>query len=749
MVRAWQRTGDEPHYLLAAHSLVYDGDFHLGNNYIERDYLAFYSEYYLEPHIVTGPRGVQALTHNLGLSLLIAPAYRLGGLAGVEYFLAFLGALLAAQIFAFGYDLTGNWRAAAFGWMALSFTPPLIWYVFLIYPEMAAGLCTIVVLRKLLQAFHFQLPARRASNFPLEERPTSNFQSPISHLPPLNFGFGFWVLGFSLACLPWLSSRYLPIYGLLLLGAVWRAGKERSRPWLFVALLGLAGLISYSLFSLWLYGNASPAASYTGATPLALNTDVAGLSFGRGVFGWLLDNQRGLLIASPIYVVALWGGALLFKRQPIAGLAVTLPFLVMLIIVALWGGFWTGWEYSARFLVVALPPLGAGIAYWSGSARRAVALPIGGLLLGLSLMVGGAIIAQPLRGIISSPIELLKPALDLENLIPALGAYKYVSAGREAIIGEAGGLGWQSRAGPSGLVLRQVDIPEFPFGWYTARLPFTTTAAPDTPVATIKIFSPRGGNYFSKTVYGRDVTGGEIVFNFKSPLYNGWAFTPTALVSATGQAALSLGTLTIEPEIFHSLGLALMWLVALTLAGIAATTRSGEPRAIPFPRELVLPVSALLVVTVGLSVGWSLQPHARTYATIDLNRTVGVSVNDPAAFGGQAMRADPEAGQEAGMLAATQPEIYALGRYRLTVSARADSAPDPTLTLGDVRVYASDPQVLSQQWALPASALPPDGQYHRLVFEFDNPRQQALTFILDYSAAAALQADTLRVDPLR
>ncbi len=26
MVKAWQRTGDEPHYLLAAHSLAFDGD---------------------------------------------------------------------------------------------------------------------------------------------------------------------------------------------------------------------------------------------------------------------------------------------------------------------------------------------------------------------------------------------------------------------------------------------------------------------------------------------------------------------------------------------------------------------------------------------------------------------------------------------------------------------------------------------------------------------------------------------------
>ena len=85
MVKVWQRSGDEPHYLLAAHSLAFDGDFDLADNYARRDYLSFYSEYYLDPHTRPGPRSGQVLTHNLGLSILIAPAYRLGGLAGVEF----------------------------------------------------------------------------------------------------------------------------------------------------------------------------------------------------------------------------------------------------------------------------------------------------------------------------------------------------------------------------------------------------------------------------------------------------------------------------------------------------------------------------------------------------------------------------------------------------------------------------------------------------------------------------------------
>jgi hypothetical protein len=76
MARAWARGGDEPHYLLAAHSLAIDGDLDLANNYAQQDYHAFYGEYYLNPHVLWRPDGQQVLTHNLGLSLV-----RLSGLS--------------------------------------------------------------------------------------------------------------------------------------------------------------------------------------------------------------------------------------------------------------------------------------------------------------------------------------------------------------------------------------------------------------------------------------------------------------------------------------------------------------------------------------------------------------------------------------------------------------------------------------------------------------------------------------------
>ena len=79
--------------------------------------------------------------------------------------------------------------------------------------------------------------------------------------------------------------------------------------------------------------------------------------------------------------------------------------------------------------------MGAGLAYLWATGRRRVVAPLTLLLLLPSLLAGRAVIAQPLRGILSSPIELFKPTLNLEPLVPAMARYAFLPAGREAVVG--------------------------------------------------------------------------------------------------------------------------------------------------------------------------------------------------------------------------------------------------------------------------------------------------------------------------
>jgi hypothetical protein len=311
-------------------------------------------------------------------------------------------------------------------------------------------------------------------------------------------------------------------------------------------------------------------------------------------------------------------------------------------------------------------------------------------------------------------------------------------------------LTWQVPAGESGLVLRQVDLPEFPFGWYSARLPLAAPgAAADTAVARIKVFSPQGGDYFSTTILGRDLPAdGLYRFSFHSPLYNGWGYPPTLLVSATGQSALQLGMLAIEPDLFRSLGLASLWLLGLVLAGLLVTWGARRPRPrVSAPHPLLALGLALLALG---SFGLSLRPQPRTYVAVDLQRTVGDPVADPAAYRGRAIQAAPSAGHEPGKLAYTFAEPYGAGHYRLTVSVAVlpGSDPlDPTAILGSARVFGTDAAALALRWDFTAAGIPADGRYYSLHFLFDNPKAQALIFVLDYAGTAGLKVDRLIVTP--
>src|SRR4029079_6260941 len=71
--------GDEPHYLMVADSLWHDHDLAVERDYAEGRYEAFFHGP-LAPHYrVRGIGGVIYSLHAVGLSLLLLPAYAVGG----------------------------------------------------------------------------------------------------------------------------------------------------------------------------------------------------------------------------------------------------------------------------------------------------------------------------------------------------------------------------------------------------------------------------------------------------------------------------------------------------------------------------------------------------------------------------------------------------------------------------------------------------------------------------------------------
>src|SRR5262245_40680791 len=84
--------GDEPHYLVITQSLLLDGDLKIENNHRSGDYHAYYAGQ-LSPHYIRRGRGGEIYSiHAPGLSVLVAPAFAVGGYRAVVLFLLIVSA---------------------------------------------------------------------------------------------------------------------------------------------------------------------------------------------------------------------------------------------------------------------------------------------------------------------------------------------------------------------------------------------------------------------------------------------------------------------------------------------------------------------------------------------------------------------------------------------------------------------------------------------------------------------------------
>ena len=331
-------TGDEPHYLILAKSLLSDHDLNLSNNYGDQNYLQFYPGA-LRPHTRTGKKGseFQYSLHATGLPLLLLPFYYVGEKISwaispapdpqtrrkifvflVRLPLCFLAALLGFLVFQLTRDITRSPQASWTAWLVFGLTPPLLFYAYLIYPEIPAAVILIWVFRSLVINRYF--------------------------------GEGRCLLaGLATAFLPWLGIKYTILTaGLSLLVALsWlKAEKGKSRKFLlfFAPLLVSAGLY---LFYLWsLYGTLSPFSPYEGIEYKNMmfqrffHSNPA--EFLRCGLAYLFDQRVGILAYSPIYLLFLPGIFLALKRSRRAGGFLLVIFSLYWAFCSLgyyWGGF--------------------------------------------------------------------------------------------------------------------------------------------------------------------------------------------------------------------------------------------------------------------------------------------------------------------------------------------------------------------------------------------------------------------------
>ena len=344
--------GDEVHFMVLTHSLVFDHDFDLGNNYadgdykeeypppspgemrgypyasIERDNLVYVPH---EPHVVRGSAGQLLLEHDPGFPMLLAPGYALDKREGALFTISLIGAVGAAGVFELATLLGAGILQALLTVVLFCFACPFWTYTQTAFADLAGATGSLWIA---LQFFRYR--RREANQYLL-------------------------LAGILIAILPWLNIRYWSLAGpaFLVLNA-WVLHREWGR-WARVvekmALLGvpsLLGLCAFALLDKHFFGTYLPNASM-----LMFNRMYP--QFGphplRGFFGILFDLSYGLLPVAPIYVAAFAGMVVLARRDRWAFWALLLPALGYVPFISSSKVWFGGWCAPGRLIMSAVLPM--------------------------------------------------------------------------------------------------------------------------------------------------------------------------------------------------------------------------------------------------------------------------------------------------------------------------------------------------------------------------------------------------------
>jgi glycosyltransferase involved in cell wall biosynthesis len=566
VVDGWEPQSDEPHYLIAAHSLARDRDLDLANNYALNDQWSFYP-HAIDEHVRVGRDGRSYLSHDLGLPILIAPAYALAGRAGVTAFLAIIAALVAVNVYLLAVEVTGSRAAALVTWPAMMLTPLLSVYAYRVYPEMIGALVVVWSVRYItFYSSRFTLYSSR-----------SILGAPLA-----------------IACLPWLSARYIPIAAFLVLWSAWRWRGDGRRLALVIG-IPLISLAGYFAANAWMGGGESRTIDFDTGQVVEGFEGFSVERLLRGLTGWWLDQQRGVLIYSPIYLVALIGLPLLWRRLRWRGLALLSPLVIACASVAAWGGFWVAWEISARYLVVGLPllaaPMALAFAHFGAGARRAHTWAFrifASTMLAISLLNTAILLSQPgvfgFRESIVLAYDSRTP-VDLWSLLPAMGGGSRVDPDPDAasvsrIVTDGDRTAWHSPAGAGGIVLQSAALKDLSVGAYELRFEARAgnAPAPDAPLLSVDVFSGEGVLLLHRVLRASDFDPSgayrSFALPFQSPFYNRWGNPVYAQVNSSGLADTWISAVTVTVDGARTWGVVAAWIAIIGLLVVAFNWRA-------------------------------------------------------------------------------------------------------------------------------------------------------------------------------
>lgn len=306
-VLQWPIDGDEPYYLLVAESLARDQDLDLRNQYAAiGDSAAGRIDLQPQTGDPVGSRGEQYSRTEPFLSIVLLPGFLLLGLPGAAATIAVFGGLLVRSTLRLLEEEGASDRALWITFVFLALGPPLIWYSTRIWAEVPGAFLLIEVIRA------------------WRSRKTPRFMAAI-------------------LCLGLLKLRFVVLVVTAIVLFFLRGARGRRTIVIAAIALAVPFLVLFLFTGQWL-----------NVHELWELTPQSWWKYPRGFFGLLLDAQAGLLFQAPFFFLALLS-LFRWKEVPPAGrwgLAVALPYLLLLLPREEWHG---GWSPPLRYLVVVMP----------------------------------------------------------------------------------------------------------------------------------------------------------------------------------------------------------------------------------------------------------------------------------------------------------------------------------------------------------------------------------------------------------
>ena len=306
-------TGDEPHYLVMASGIAKYGSFEQTRPYQdERETKAIFKSGLPDTHAIQGPHGFYNV-HNIGLPLLLAIPFLVGGSAGAKVFMILASAVVVILVWKVSGLFSDKSKAKFLSTLAVCIAVPLIPASNQIYPDILAGLIS-------LSGLYWFLTADR-------KRPR-------------------WMeLGWACAIvfLPWLQIKFAATCVLLVLAIAARsffASRDTGRVVLIFA-AAFISCVTLAAYNHYAFGKFS-GPYLSGALELSKTSIMV-------LLGLHIDQNHGFLLQNPVNLLGLVAIGCIYRVNKPFALLWGLVFLSLIVPNALHPAWYGGWSFSGRF----------------------------------------------------------------------------------------------------------------------------------------------------------------------------------------------------------------------------------------------------------------------------------------------------------------------------------------------------------------------------------------------------------------